>query len=484
MTEPTAPTGSAFPARLRIVAWIMLTVALGLLAVVLTVRSALLTDVENQANENIVQEIDEFATFAERGVDPDTGAPFGSAGRLLPLYLERQFPSGGEVLLGWDRDAARTGTSPLLAQTVDDRFGLREDQGLVRGLVDGPERSGTASVDGREFRWGRTDVDGGPGSGGGAFLVAVFLEPGREAVAEVVELVVVVCLGGLVLTVAIAFVVAGRILAPVRTVARAASRITRTRLGSRIEVRGRDDVAALALTFNAMLDRLQEASRVQRGFSTAAGIRLRDAVAVMGDDTRPAPERRAAGRRAGQILDDLDVLAAGQTPDFVDPRPTDLTRLTGSFAEDARALGGPGWVVTDVAHGTADVDPDRLRDAVARLARNALENCSGVADLRLGTRTTGDDLEIWVADDGPGLTAAQAARVLNRYQDQTSDHAGGVVGGLGLAVVRAVADAHEGSAWVETAPGAGALFGLRVPLRRVVPAGDATTAPVPARAAR
>lgn len=462
---PPAPDGSPVPARLRIVAWIMLTTGLGLLAVVLTIRSVLLTEVEQAANTDVRQEIDEFRTFAANGRDPETGAPFTDPTRLLALYLERQFPGEAEVLVGVDRAAAEAGASPLIVQAAPDRFGLHSDPALVLSLVDAPESSGIAvTASGAEFRWGSAAIDTAAGPTGGAFLVAEFLGPGRAAELDDVGVIVLVCLGGLVFTAVIAFVVAGQILGPVRAVRRAAGQITRADLGRRIEVRGRDDVAALAVTFNAMLDRLEQSFSAHQNFSSTAGRHLRAPLATLADDTSSRQDRAAALRRITTILDDLDVLAVSHLPGFVRPEPVDAGVLTDLLAAEAGAPAGEPWTVEEKAAGTAHLDARRIHQAVGCLARNALGQTTGPGTPRLGTRIDGDAFEVWIADDGPGLTPERAARVLDRYQDRGADDLGTDGPGLGLAVVRAVADAHEGSAWVETAPGRGARFGLRLPL--------------------
>lgn len=456
------PDGSAVPARLRIVGWIVLATSLGLLAVVLTVRSALLTDVDRAANSDVVQEVDEFRTFADRGRDPSTGRAFASAERLLALHLEREFPGEAEVLAAFVRGADR----PVLAQAVRDRFALTGDTALVQRLVQDPASSGTARTAAGEFRWGKAVVEPSAGSAGGAFLVAQFTGPARAEVDRVVRLVALVCLGGLLLTAGIAYAVAGQILAPVRTVRLAASRITRADLGQRIEVRGRDDVAALALTVNAMLDRLQDAFQAQQRFAAAAGRHLRAPLDVLADDGAAPRARAEAGARATAVLDDLEVLAAAEAPGFLSPVAVDLAVLTEQLADDVRGLTDRRWVVERAAHGRVDVDDVRVRQAVRRLALNALQQPSSGAPLRLGVavdRTHGGEaVEVWVADDGPGLAPERAASVLERYTESSTSTGAG----LGLAVVRAVADAHSGSAWVETAPGEGARFGLRLPVVR------------------
>ena len=493
-TEPPQrePDGSAIPARLRIVGWIVLATSLGLLAVVLTIRSALLTDADRAANSDVVQEVDEFRTFAARGLDPTTGRPFATAERLLSLHLEREYPGQSEVLFAYVRGADQ----PVLAQAVRDRFGLIGDRVVLEELAADPATSGTRRTAAGEFRWGKAVVAPSGTSQGGAFLVAHFTGPARAEVDRIVRLVLLVCLGGLLLTAAIAYAVAGQILAPVRTVRRAASRITRADLGQRIDVRGRDDVAALALTFNAMLDRLQGAFTAQQRFSAAAGRHLRAPLSVLADPLVGPGSRAAAVEQAGAVLDDLEVLAASEAPGFLAPVPVDLQVLGDQLAGDVRALSRRPWVVEASATGTVLLDDVRVRQAVRRLALNALQQPSGGAPLRLGLeldRTQdGSSLEVWVADDGPGLTPERAASVLDRYAeadpvtdpatDTDIDTAADVArAGLGLAVVRAVADAHDGSAWVETEPDRGARFGLRLPVHR--PPADAPPTAVPDPAA-
>jgi two-component system OmpR family sensor kinase len=427
--QPRAPDGSPVPARLRIVGWIMLTAALGLLAVVLTVRSPLLSDVERAANASVAQEVDEFRTWAGPG-----------PARNLP---------------------------PLLVQAVGDPFGLLAEPGLVQRLVDDPGSSGTATTEESEFRWGKAEVTTATGDAGGVLLVTEFLGPGRAEADRVIQLVALVCLGGLLFTAGIAYVVAGQILGPVRAVRRAASRITRADLDRRIEVRGRDDVAALAVTFNAMLDRLQQTFRAHQSFSAAAGRHLRAPLAVLGTERSLPAERHAAIAHITAILDDLDVLASSQSPGFAVPVPTEVAGLTRQLAADVRALGVRQWIIEGTAGGTAEVDAQRVRQAVRCLALNALRQPSAGAPLWLGSLIVDDHVEVWVTDDGPGLTPERATRIFGHYRDEpvpTGSSADDGRPGLGLAVVRAVADAHHGSAWAETEPGRGAAFGLRLPL--------------------
>ena len=79
--------------------WVVLVVLfVSLLSVVVVVRETLHLSVTNRANADVVQEIEEFRTFTDEGVDPETSKPFTSAERLLTVYLSRQRPGTGEAI--------------------------------------------------------------------------------------------------------------------------------------------------------------------------------------------------------------------------------------------------------------------------------------------------------------------------------------------------------------------------------------------------
>ncbi|VXC08475.1 sensor histidine kinase [Nocardioides sp. AX2bis] len=492
--RPTAagPDTSVVPGRIRIVAWILLATTLGLVAVVLTLRSAALAEVERDANDDVLQEADEFRTFAAEGVDPETGQPVDDAQRLLELHLRRQFPGSDEVLLGID--PRRTGSAALLVQDVPDPVGLVEDPEDTLEHATSEEVSGIDEENGVPYRWGTVRI-GDPADPDGVFLVAVSTTEDRAEVDRQMLVVLAVCLGGLLVTAAIAWVAAGAILRPVRDVRRAASRVTRAELGERIPVTGRDDVSALASTFNGMLDRLEQAFTAQSRFAASAGEHLRPALATVRERSGGDPEALEAVARMETILDDLGVLAVAEQAGFVAPRPVRLGSLVDDLRERVRREVGATHEV--VATPVADpdrlvvVDPGRVTQALVRLARNAAQESPAGTTVTLdaAVRTadaSADQLELALRDQGPGLTPAQARRALDRPSvgpgettrdgrpapDEDDDSTAGP--GLGLAVVRAVADAHDGSLWLETAPGQGATFGLRLPADGPVDDGPAT----------
>ena len=237
-----------------------------------------------------------------------------------------------------------------------------------------------------------------------------------------------------------------------------------------------------------------------------AGVR---AVAVR--DLTTVLQGELEDRGAGHLLADLELLAASETPGFVQPAPVELGALTDEVLEDARRSGSRRWQVEQRAEGSAVLDAGRVRQAVLRLAANAARFAPAGEPIRIGSGRDDSAVRFWVSDQGPGLRDGDAERVFDRFArgsdadpaggdaladgtdpaggDALADGtdpadgdapAGGAGPGLGLAVVRAVADAHQGAAYVDSRPGEGATFGLELPLQ--APPEEATReAPVAGR---
>ena len=129
----------------------------------------------------------------------------------------------------------------------------------------------------------------------------------RDEVEEAVRLAALVLLSVLLIASALAWVVAGRVLAPLRALAETARSICETDLTRRIPVSGRDEIAELSRTFNAMLDRLEARFASQRAFVSDASHELRTPITIvrghlelLGDDpARAARDGRAGDGRAG-----------------------------------------------------------------------------------------------------------------------------------------------------------------------------------------
>ncbi|GAA1618409.1 sensor histidine kinase [Actinoplanes couchii] len=471
-TDPPVSRGSSVPARWRITGWILLATTIALTAVIVTVRSALLADGERRANAELVQEAAEFSAFLAEGVDPTTAQAFTSPDRVLEVYLNRQHPDDDEVLLGLvgadvlqaDRPGRGVAAAP---------YDLAADAGLLAAFTDPAHTFGTTGTPAGPMRWGRVDV--GAATARGSLVIAIFTEQRRDETDQVVRLMALVSLGGLLLTLAIGWIAAGRILAPVRALHEVAADIGERDLTVRVPVHGRDDIAAMAETFNAMLDRLEEAYGLQRRFVDDAAHELRTPITVirghlelLGDD--PA-ERAHTLRlvddelaRMSRIVSDLLVLARAERPDFVNARPVETTDLMLDIEAKCQALADRSWLLGDIAEGAVTIDGQRVTQAVLQLAANAVQHTADGDEIRMGSRFEGVGdrrrLLLWVSDTGPGVRPEEVEEIFERFHHGSATRAGA---GLGLAIVRAIADAHGGRAFVRSTPGEGATFGLDLP---------------------
>lgn len=464
-------------ARDTIVGWMVLVLFVSLLSVVIIVRESLHLSVTERANQDVTQEIEEFRTFTQEGVDPETSKPFTSAESLLTVYLSRQRPSTGEIIVGYVGQEGVVTISRGENAPGDGDYDPTTDADFL--AVANDTSSGTFDTPEGEMRWARTAVDVAGGDDA-VLIVAVFTDVAKAEADRTVRTLAFVSLGSLIFAGVVSWLVAGRLLRPVRLVHQAAEDITEQDLTRRIEV-GDDDVSGLASTFNRMLDRLEEAFRAEQRFVDDAGHELRTPITVirghlelMDDD----PESRAVTLRLvtqeldrmSRIVTDLLALAKADRPDFVRVVDgVDVSLLTIALEAKVSALAERRWRVGHIAEGEASLDSQRITQAVLQLAQNAVQHTEEgdaitltsdfVDDPALGRAVT-----ISIEDTGPGVPYSERERIFERFaHGETPDgrrHSGA---GLGLAIVTAIAAGHDGRVDVGGEPGQGAVFTLVLP---------------------
>jgi signal transduction histidine kinase len=265
---------------------------------------------------------------------------------------------------------------------------------------------------------------------------------------------------------------AGRALHPVEAIRAEAASITGTTIHRRVpEPDSGDEVGRLARTMNEMLDRLEDSSIRQRQFVSDASHELRSPVAAIraqlevalrrGDEADwPQVARRVLDeddRLEGAVSELLELARVDEAaPEHVD---VDFDDLVLEEAGRVRA------VPIDTAHVSGGrVVGDRRQ--LQRLVRNLLDNASAHARGQVAASVITDDGSVWlvVDDDGPGIPAADRERVFDRFTrlDEGRERAGGGAG-LGLAMVRSIAEGHGGAVAIADAPIGGARFVVRLP---------------------
>jgi signal transduction histidine kinase len=170
--------------------------------------------------------------------------------------------------------------------------------------------------------------------------------------------------------------------------------------------------------------------------------------------------------RLRRLADRLLLLATTEDPDFLSRSPVDVAELLAAALQRWAPI-DRRWRLGPVEPATVDGDPDRLGLALDALVENAVKHTAPSDEIRLGARSSGGQVAITVVDSGAGIPTDQLATIFERFtrldEARTRDR-GGV--GLGLAIVQAIARAHGGTARVRSAPGAGSIFELALPLGR------------------
>lgn len=271
----------------------------------------------------------------------------------------------------------------------------------------------------------------------------------------------------------------GRTLRPVDDIRAEVERISERQLERRVpEPPTHDEVARLARTMNAMLDRLSVASERQRRFVGDASHELRGPLARIRselevNDAHPSTADLAATQRSvleetlvlQQLVDDLLMLARGDAGalEIADPVPVSLDELVETCRSEAATGSAAVHVDTDVVPVRVLGDPRQLRRLLANLVENALQHAEHTVSVTL-RRTPGDSAELAVADDGPGIPVEHAEDVFLRFTrlDTARPTTEGV--GLGLAIARDIAERHGGSLILDTEHSPGARFVVTLPI--------------------
>lgn len=311
-----------------------------------------------------------------------------------------------------------------------------------------------------------------PVGGDGSLYVVVgtTLSDRAEALHRLLVLLAIGGPGALLVTSAAGWVLAGAALRPVERMREEAGAISASEPERRLPVTPADDeLRRLAATLNAMLDRLQHALARERRFVDDASHELRTPLAVLKGELDLALSRdrsplelettlrraSAEADRLAALAEDLLVLArteGGRLPITREEIP--LSRVVGATVAGRRGRTSDARVTVEIAASddVVRIDPVRVRQALENLLDNALRYSPAGSKIRIAAVHEDGLVRITVEDSGPGFPPSLMDRAFEPFT-RTQDPEGGA--GLGLAIVRAVAASHGGTATAQNLPGGG-----------------------------
>jgi signal transduction histidine kinase len=287
-------------------------------------------------------------------------------------------------------------------------------------------------------------------------------------------------------SVLLGWLVAGRILRPLRTITNAARHISQDSLGQRLALPGpRDELTELGEVIDGLLERLQAAFEAQRHFVANAAHELRAPLTLeratlqvtLADPGLTLPALRAAceevidnGRQQEQLLEALLTLARSERG-LDRQQPLDLAVIANDIARSRTHTAAAAGLHLGLALGPAPVfgDPPLIERLVANLLDNALHYNHAGGSVHLATEDQAGGGRLTVTNTGPVVPEDQIARLLEPFQriapSRTGQHDGL---GLGLSIVQAITKAHRARLLVNAGEGGGLLVEIRFPPRKQI----------------
>jgi two-component system sensor histidine kinase BaeS len=288
-----------------------------------------------------------------------------------------------------------------------------------------------------------------------------------------------------VVALALSSIVSTRIVRPVRELAGAAQRIAHGAHTARVPVRGTDELAELAGAFNEMAASLEHAEQIRSQLLADVAHELRTPLATvesyveaLADGVLAADDEnwgviRSETSRLNRLVDDLQKVSRAQAHQL-DLRLASV--VAGALVNDAVKAAQPAYTAKGVdleAHieprvPDIEADSERIAEVLANLLTNALRHTPPRGTVKVSAHQQAEQLEIAIADNGEGIAPEHLDRVFERFYriDPARSRASGGTG-IGLAIVRAIVEAHGGSVSAASPGiGSGTTVTLLLPIHR------------------
>lgn len=474
--------------RFRVLATLLAFMAVGLFISGAVSHAVELGSLNDRVNQELLLPAGNLRQLANQAPPGSGAGSYTSLDELFTTFLHTGAPGGYESVM----TIVRSGDTIMPSGDQPTNLNTRA---VVKSVWDryvpGETVLHDMSIDGRTVRLAITSVSMAGQPGEGVLVASSEIGLEREQVLGSMWIYAAASVATLLTAAIVGYLVMGRLLSPIRRLREATENTTSEDLTKRVPVpSSNDDVAQLAMNFNHMLERLETGFANQRRFVDDSSHELRTPLTIIrgnlellrtGDPDDVEQTRTLLLDeldRMQLLVDDLLVLARSGRPDFISPGWIDADVFVEDAMHKIRVLGARRWEIDSKPGGLIRADRRRLTQAIEQLAANAVAFTGEDDRISLGAAwvETDDDggsrsgvqahlannLEIWVADTGSGIPPEEHERIFERFA-RSRTQAGTDGSGLGLSIVKAIAEAHGGTLRVESAAGEGSMFVLSIP---------------------
>jgi signal transduction histidine kinase len=403
---------------------------------------------------------------------PQQPAPTGEGADDAAKVPRRE--SRDELVTAYLR--ARSGSGQLLASVIPGSLPrantlLARRLWLRRDLQPGAAKR--IEIEGEDYVISSTQ------RGTARFIAAVPAADADAGVRTLLDAMLVVCLVGLIPATGAAWLVTRRALAPLSRIAQRASRVTGGDLSVRMgPVPSRDEIADVADAIDAMLDRLEGAFAAQRRFVHDASHELRTPLTIarghLETALAPGAGRADLAAAAAVAISELDRMArlvesllrlARTGADGPQARGlVDVGELAEQVVARSRVLGDRAWHVAAAEGAVVEGDSDALDQVLLNLISNAVRHTTPGQAIGVRVGIVPDAVVVEVSDTGEGIDPDLLPTLFDRFTRADAARGRDTGGaGLGLAICRAIVEAHGGTITAASTPGLGAAFTVELP---------------------